>query len=66
MKKKDRTLAGTNELSPTKKPDIDNIAKVVLDALNKIAFKDDNLVSRINVEKIYSEKPRIDVKISEY
>ena len=66
MNKKTRELAIAGEVSPTKKPDIDNIAKVVLDALNKVAFKDDNLVSRISVEKLYSETPRIEVKISEY
>lgn len=31
-------------ISPTKKPDIDNIAKIVLDALNKLAYKDDTSV----------------------
>ena len=29
-----------NKISPTKKPDIDNIIKIVLDALNKMAFRD--------------------------
>ena len=37
----------SGEIVPTKKPDIDNIAKVILDGLNKLAFKDDNLVSKI-------------------
>ena len=53
-------------ISPTKKPDIDNIAKSVLDALNKFVFKDDNQVTRIMVEKKYSEIEKIYVKIEEY
>ena len=37
--KKNSDLMIENKISPTKKPDIDNIIKIVLDALNKIAFK---------------------------
>lgn len=55
-----------NTISPVKKPDIDNIAKIVLDALNKIAFKDDNQITKLNVEKIYSEEEKISIKIEEY
>ena len=55
-----------NEISPTKKPDIDNIVKIVLDALNKIAFKDDNQITKLNVEKKYTEEEKIVVKIEEY
>ena len=29
------------ELLPAKKPDIDNIVKAVLDALNEVAYRDD-------------------------
>ena len=39
------------DISPTKKPDIDNVIKIALDALNKIAFKDDNQITKIEVEK---------------
>ena len=63
-KKSIEMLEGT--ISPTKKPDIDNIAKSVLDALNKFVFKDDNQVTRIMVEKKYSEIEKIYVKIEEY
>lgn len=53
-------------ISPTKKPDIDNIAKSILDALNKFVFKDDNQVSKIAVEKKYGEVEKVYVKIEEY
>ena len=53
-------------VSPTKKPDIDNIVKIVLDSLNKMAFKDDNQITKLEVEKIYSEKERVYIKVEEY
>lgn len=37
----------------TKKPDADNIAKGVQDALTEIVFNDDNQVAVLNVEKYY-------------
>lgn len=55
-----------NEISPTKKPDIDNIVKIILDAMNKMAFKDDNQITKLEIEKFYSEQERIYVKIEEY
>lgn len=53
-------------ISPTKKPDIDNIAKIVLDALNKLAFKDDNQITKLDLEKIYSQEEKVCIKIEEY
>ena len=55
-----------NKISPTKKPDIDNIIKIVLDALNKMAFRDDSQVTKIEVEKIYGPVEKIKVKIDTY
>lgn len=53
-------------LSPVKKPDIDNIAKIILDSLNKLAFKDDNQITKLCIEKIYSEEEKVSVSIEEY
>ena len=36
------------------KPDCDNIAKAVLDALNKLAYKDDIQIVKLSVEKVYT------------
>ena len=58
-----RMLAG--EFFPTKKPDADNIAKVVLDALNGVAYRDDSQVVRLAVEKEYGEEAGLRVRISE-
>ena len=64
---KKKTIEMLNDnISPTKKPDIDNIAKSVLDALNKFVFKDDNQVTKLIVEKKYSEVEKVYIKIEEY
>ena len=55
-----------NNISPTKKPDIDNIVKVILDSMNKFAFKDDNQITRLEVEKKYSLEDKVYIKIEEY
>ena len=55
-----------NIISPTKKPDIDNIVKIVLDAMNKFAFKDDNQITKLEVEKIYGEEEKLKIIIEEY
>lgn len=53
----------SGELLPTKKPDIDNITKCVLDALNGIAYHDDSQIVRLTVEKFYAQQPRVEVDI---
>ena len=55
-----------NRISPTKKPDIDNITKVVLDALNKFAYKDDTQITEITAVKKYASTPKVKIKIEEY
>lgn len=64
--KKDKILIEEGKLSPTKKPDIDNIIKIVLDALNKMAFKDDNQITKLEVEKFYGKEEKIVVKVENY
>lgn len=65
-KKSDVDKMLSNEISPTKKPDIDNIVKVILDAMNKIAFKDDTQITKLEVEKKYGDEEKVCVKIEEY
>lgn len=62
-KKKNAALAG--EIRPTTKPDVDNICKSVLDALNYVAFADDKQVVDVIVRKFYSARPRIELQIRE-
>lgn len=56
-KKREEALAGT--IRPTRKPDSDNIAKSILDALNGIAYSDDSQVVLLKVEKVYGEPKAI-------
>lgn len=53
-----------NHLRPTCKPDLDNIQKVVLDALSGLAYKDDAQVVRISCEKKYATDGRERVVVS--
>ena len=46
---------------PTKKPDSDNIAKSILDSLNNLAYADDSQVIHLEVTKLYSDTPRVEV-----
>ena len=48
---------------PIMSPDADNIAKVVCDALNGVAYFDDRQICKLNVEKYYSEIPKISVEV---
>ena len=50
-------------IRPTKKPDWDNIGKVVADSLNQVAYRDDAQVVDSQVRKFYSDQPRIEVTI---
>ena len=38
--------------------DLDNMAKLVLDALNRHAYEDDNQVVELNLRKFYTDKER--------
>lgn len=49
----------------TSKPDIDNLAKIVMDALNKLAYHDDAQVFRLNIEKVRSDEERTYVSVCE-
>lgn len=63
--KKKKTRAIQSELRPTKKPDADNIAKSVLDALNGVAYADDKQVVDLGIKKYYGEVERLEIEIQE-
>lgn len=56
-------MARIGELRPVKKPDIDNISKTILDAMNKIVYLDDVQVVSLSVEKLYGAEPRTEVTV---
>lgn len=53
--KKKREDCLERRLRPDKKPDMDNILKVVLDALNEVAYVDDKQVVELIGRKYYTE-----------
>jgi Holliday junction resolvase RusA-like endonuclease len=63
QKKRNQMLDGA--VRPTKKPDLDNIVKIVADSLNKIAYDDDSQIVYVIVSKYFSDKPRVEVLITE-
>lgn len=64
-KKRDRIEMLANRILPEKKPDVDNIAKIILDALNGIAYKDDSQVVDLSVKKCFAAEARVYVHIEE-
>lgn len=62
-KRTEACLSGLEQ--PCKKPDIDNIAKTYLDAMNGVIFKDDTQVVDLHVKKVYSAVPGVDVMVME-
>lgn len=50
---------------PTKKPDIDNVAKAYLDAMNGVVYLDDTQVVELNIKKVYSAVAGVDIAIME-
>ena len=59
--KREAMIAGS--IRPTVKPDNDNIAKSICDALNGEAYKDDAQIVSLIVRKWYGEVPRCEVQI---
>lgn len=48
-----------------KKPDEDNVGKLIKDALNKVVYKDDSMIVRSTVIKDFTDTPRISVRVTE-
>jgi len=63
MKKDDVLKAVNGEIVPLKRPDIDNLIKAVLDALNGVAWVDDKQITKICAEKIYGIEPYVHIEI---
>lgn len=51
--KSKREAALSGKLRPTTKPDVDNCAKAVLDALNGVCYADDRQVVGLKIDKYY-------------
>lgn len=62
-KRNEACLSGAEK--PTKKPDLDNLAKAVLDGLNEVVWRDDSQIVSLRLTKVYSTVPGINIVISE-
>lgn len=47
------------------RPDIDNLAKSVLDAMNGVVYKDDGQIWKITCSKVYSEVSGVHIRVIE-
>ena len=56
----------SGDIFPSRKPDVDNIEKAVLDALNGIAYKDDSRVFRTGCVKYYGSEPRLEIRMEDF
>ena len=65
FKKSEKEAALRGELKPSAKPDVDNILKAILDALNEVAYDDDRFIYQLTIERIYSDNPRTEVIITD-
>lgn len=63
--KKRAKMMEEGKIRYTKKIDCDNLAKIVLDALNNIAYKDDSQVCELIVVKKYGTEPKVTVRLTE-
>ena len=64
--KKKKAQALNNEIMPCVKPDVDNCVKALFDALNEVLWQDDTQVCDLHISKYYSDRPRIEMEISEW
>lgn len=61
--KRNRVAALSGDMLPAKKPDADNIAKIIADALNGLAYDDDAQITDLSVMKRYGEEPEVRVRV---
>ena len=64
--KKKQNEAIEGRISPLTKPDADNIAKIICDALNDIAYKDDTRIVELTIIKKYASEPKVKITLCEY
>jgi Holliday junction resolvase RusA-like endonuclease len=63
MSKKNRVIALAGAIRPTKKPDIDNSIKALLDAMNGVVYVDDNQVVELSASKVYGSEAKVIVSV---
>lgn len=61
--KKKTNMMLNGEIQHTKKPDLDNMIKYILDCMNGIVFEDDKQVVSIKGRKMFGADPRTEIKV---
>lgn len=60
---KKQRAAALGEITPTKRPDLDNIVKAIKDGANCVTWKDDSQVIDVRASKRYGT-PRVEVEVN--
>lgn len=58
-----KTQMKNGVIAHTKRPDLDNLQKFLLDCMNGLIFKDDSQIVEIRARKIYADNPGTFVRI---
>ena len=61
--KKHKEAMARHDIPPTTRPDIDNIAKIIMDALAGVAYEDDKQITSCSINKLYSDEPKVIVNV---
>ena len=51
-------------LRPYRKPDVDNVAKIFLDAMNSVVYPDDRMVTQLHIAKVFSDIDSVYVTVA--
>ena len=62
---KKRFLMLERIILPEKKPDVDNILKIIMDALESVAYERDSQIAISVSVKLYSDRPRLELQIEQ-
>lgn len=63
--KKKRQSAQDGTLRYVKRPDLDNLAKAILDALNGTIYQDDSQVVELSINKEYGNTDHVSIKVKD-
>lgn len=63
--KAEKCRMANGEIRPTRRPDCDNVLKIVADSLQGLAYPDDKQINAMAIEKRYSDTPRVEVWLTD-
>jgi Holliday junction resolvase RusA-like endonuclease len=60
-----KRVKSNKRINMVSRPDIDNVIKFYLDAMNDIVFHDDSFIIQLSATKVYADKPSVEITIYE-